>query len=127
MLSEFEVFPFGTSFNFLRQQSRMQLDEGRARRCRTHHLVSPILKYSEVISDGHKLGSPFSFHCRYQISLRFEGEVEYTVHLAVFRLTETVHRSLSWSFSLISARTRNHRECGISKNPSVGSFSVTAG
>ena len=34
MLSEFDVFPFGTSPNFLQQQTRMQLDESRARRCR---------------------------------------------------------------------------------------------
>ena len=38
--------------------------------------------------------------------MSFAVEVEHTVHVAVFRLTETVQRSLSWSLSLISARTR---------------------
>ena len=91
-----------------------------------YHLVSLILKNSDCSSDGHRFGSPFSFHCRHQTSMCFEEEVKHTVHVAVFRLTKTVHRSLSWSLSLISARTKNHRENGISKNPSDGSFTFAA-
>ena len=106
MVSEFELFPLGLSFNLLQNQKRMQLDISKAWRCRMYHWVSLILKISDLNIDGQRLGNPFSFHCRYQISICFEEEVERTVHVAVFRLTEAVQRSLSWSLSLISARTR---------------------
>ena len=123
MLSEFDVFPLGASVNLLQQQTGMKLNEVRGRRCRMHNSVSLILKISDHNSDGHKLGSPLSFHCRYQISISLEGEVGHTVHVAVFRLTETVQRSLSWSLSLISARTKKKP---FAKNPLVGSFTLAA-
>ena len=124
MLSEFEVFPLGISFKLLQRQTCMQLDKGRDRRCRTHHFVSLILKISDHSTDGHRPCSPFSFHCRYQTSTCFDGEVEHTVHTTVFRLTETVQCSLSWSLSLISARMRKK---SFSKNPSEGSLILAAG
>ena len=46
-----------------------------ARKCRMYHWVSLILKNSDCNIDGHKLGSPFSFHCRHQTSMRVEEEL----------------------------------------------------
>ena len=45
------------------------------------------------------------------VSQCLEGEVDRTVHVAVFRVTETLQRSLSWSLSLISARTNKQSSC----------------
>ena len=71
MLSEFDVFPLGKSANLLQQQTRMQLDKG-SQEMSSHHSVSLILKNSENNTDGHRLGSPFSFHCRCQTSMCFK-------------------------------------------------------